>query len=93
MAAAAAIYGRFQAATHLDPNAVTVFAIEELRALGLSRGKAGYIQDLAQRAVVKLYGHQFVPPNAELVKLTEAWAAYRTVASWHLWYYLDNSAA
>lgn len=51
VAAAAAIYGRFEAATGLNPHIVTALTIEELRALGLSRGKAGYIHDLAQHFV------------------------------------------
>ena len=147
VAAAAAIYGRFEAATNLNPQKVTTLTIEDLRALGLSRGKAGYIQDLAQhfvkdaavfdhldaltddeviaelikvkgigvwtaqmflmftlgrldvfapddgglqRAVAKLYGLEKVPPKAELIKIAEKWAPYRTIASWHLWESLNN---
>lgn len=49
--AAAAIYGRFEAATQLDPHKVITLSIEDLRALGLSRSKAAYITDLAKHFV------------------------------------------
>lgn len=43
-----------------------------------------------QLAVQKLYGLPSVPPRSELETIAEAWAPYRTVASWHLWHSLDN---
>ena len=47
VAAAAAIFGRLQAATSLDPGAVAALSSVELRAIGLSRQKVAYVQDLA----------------------------------------------
>lgn len=150
VAAAASILARIQAATALDPHAIIALSADELRALGLSRGKAGYIHDLAehfvrdaavfdhldrlpdaqviaeltgvkgigvwtaqmflmftlgrldvfapddaglQRAIVRLYGLDAVPPRAELERLSQAWHPYRTVASWHLWESLDKTPA
>lgn len=48
VAASASILGRIQDATALDPARVYGLELDELRALGLSRGKAGYIHDLAE---------------------------------------------
>lgn len=45
--AAAAIFGRFKDATKLNPVLVAGLTEEELRAVGLSRQKAGYLTDLA----------------------------------------------
>jgi len=43
-----------------------------------------------QLAIQKLYALPDVPPRSELETIAEAWAPYRTVASWHLWHSLDN---
>ncbi len=148
VAASAAILKRLEVATALDPTRVFAFTPDELRTLGLSRGKAGYIHDLAehfvkdaavfdhlerlpdadviteltrvkgigvwtaqmflmftlgrldvfapddvglQRAIVRLYGLESVPPKAELERLADTWRPYRTVASWHLWESLANT--
>jgi DNA-3-methyladenine glycosylase II len=45
--AARAILTRLETATSLDPDRVAALTPEELRAIGLSRSKARYIQDLA----------------------------------------------
>jgi len=150
VAASASILKRIQDATALDPHRLFAIPVEDLRPLGLSRSKAGYIHDLAehfvrdaavfdhleqladddvvaelvkvkgigvwtaqmflmftlgrldvfapddvglQRAVKLLYKLPDVPPKAELIRLTDAWRPYRTVASWHLWESLNNSPA
>ena len=49
VAAAAAIFGRLDAATGMDPKRILAFGDEELRAVGLSRQKIGYIRDLAEK--------------------------------------------
>jgi DNA-3-methyladenine glycosylase II len=49
--AAATIFERFVAATHLDPHTVTQLTEEQRKAIGLSRSKARYIQDLAAHFV------------------------------------------
>ena len=51
VAASASILKRIQDATGLDPHKVFALAPDDLRALGLSRGKAGYIHDLAEHFV------------------------------------------
>ena len=43
-----------------------------------------------QKAIVKLYGLDAVPPRSELELMAEKWKPYRTVACWHLWHSLDN---
>lgn len=58
-AAAAAVFGRFQAATKMKPSVIAKLTDEELRAVGLSRQKAGYLRDLAGHFVdnPKVYNH------------------------------------
>lgn len=51
VAAARAILGRVESATELIPVRVMRKSLDELRALGLSRSKAGYIHDLAEHFV------------------------------------------
>ncbi|HVQ44375.1 MAG TPA: DNA-3-methyladenine glycosylase 2 family protein [Candidatus Saccharimonadia bacterium] len=51
VAASASILARIQAATDLDPARVIAMSPDDLRALGLSRSKAGYIHDLAEHFV------------------------------------------
>jgi DNA-3-methyladenine glycosylase II len=48
VAAATAIFARFAAATHLSPVTIANLPPDEARAFGLSRQKAGYLQDLAR---------------------------------------------
>lgn len=48
--------------------------------------------DLGLRAAVKrAYGYEELPPPSELLRLGEAWAPYRTVASWYLWRSLEET--
>jgi DNA-3-methyladenine glycosylase II len=51
VAAAATIFGRLEAATGLDPKKAVTLTEEQIKAIGLSRQKAGYIKDLAQHFV------------------------------------------
>ncbi len=46
-----------------------------------------------QRAMMRLYGWDTLPPHAELAAFAERWRPYRTIASWHLWHMLDNTPA
>jgi len=48
VAAAAAIFGRFEEATNSDPVKILSLKDEEMRAIGLSRQKTSYLRDLAQ---------------------------------------------
>ncbi len=51
VAAATAIFARFEAATRLEPKGVLELSNEEIRAVGLSRQKTGYIRDIAAHFV------------------------------------------
>jgi DNA-3-methyladenine glycosylase II len=55
IAAAAAIFGRFEAATAVQPERIAALSDEELRQVGLSRQKTSYLRDLA--------GHFIANPN------------------------------
>jgi DNA-3-methyladenine glycosylase II len=44
-----------------------------------------------QQAMKRLYGWQEIPSRAELETFAQRWSPYRTTASWHLWYSLDNT--
>ncbi len=59
VAAAATIFGRLEAATDIDPKKVTKLTEKEIKTIGLSRQKAGYIKDLAQHFVdnPEVYNH------------------------------------
>ncbi|MGI0133337.1 MAG: DNA-3-methyladenine glycosylase family protein [Candidatus Micrarchaeaceae archaeon] len=48
VAAAAAIYARFETATALSPAIIANLSADDLRPVGLSHQKAGYLQDLAR---------------------------------------------
>jgi DNA-3-methyladenine glycosylase II len=150
VAAARAIATRFEERTKMEPAAVAALQEEAIRAIGLSRQKASYIQDLArhfitdpavynhlesqsdeqviteltavkgigvwtaqmflmftlarpdvfapddvglQRAMMRLYSWEVLPPKKQLVEVAEIWQPYRTVASLHLWQSLDNNPA
>jgi DNA-3-methyladenine glycosylase II len=58
-AAAAAVFGRFDAATNCDPEKILSLSDEEMRAIGLSRQKTSYIRDIAQHFAEdpKIYEH------------------------------------
>jgi DNA-3-methyladenine glycosylase II len=51
VAAANAIFGRFETMTKLDPHMVVTLEEEAIKTVGLSRQKAGYLKDLAQHFV------------------------------------------
>jgi DNA-3-methyladenine glycosylase II len=57
--AASSIFGRFEERTALNPQKVTELAEEDIKAIGLSRPKARYIQDLARNFVDNsaIYNH------------------------------------
>ncbi len=150
VAAARAIATRFEDRTAMEPAVVAALQEEEIRAIGLSRQKASYIQDLArhfitdpavynhlesqsdeqviaeltavkgigvwtaqmflmftlarpdvfapddvglQRAMMRLYSWEALPPKKQLAEMAEMWRPYRTVASLHLWQSLDNNPA
>jgi DNA-3-methyladenine glycosylase II len=59
VAAAATIFGRLEAATGLEPGKVAALSEEQIKTIGLSRQKAGYIKDLARHFMdnPKVYNH------------------------------------
>lgn len=59
VAAAATIFGRLEAATDIDPKKVAKLNEKQIKTIGLSRQKAGYIKDLAQHFVdnPEVYNH------------------------------------
>lgn len=59
VAAAAAIFARFEAQTQLQPAIVTALNEADIKAIGLSRQKASYLQDLARHFVDNpgIYNH------------------------------------
>jgi DNA-3-methyladenine glycosylase II len=69
VAASASILARVQDATGLDPHKVIALSPEELRSFGLSRGKAGYIQDLAAHFVEDpaIYDHLDQLPDDKVI--------------------------
>ncbi len=46
-----------------------------------------------QRAITQLYKMETAPSKADLLKLSEKWQPYRSIASLHLWKSLDNTPA
>ncbi|MFN0207583.1 MAG: DNA-3-methyladenine glycosylase family protein [Planctomycetota bacterium] len=46
-----------------------------------------------QKAVKKLYRLRELPKPERLIKMSEPWKPYRTVASWYLWKSIDGDAA
>jgi DNA-3-methyladenine glycosylase II len=69
VAASAAILKRLVDATGLDPHNVIALSPDELRALGLSRGKAGYIHDLAEHFVkdAAVFDHLEALPDDQVI--------------------------
>lgn len=59
VAAAATIFARLETATDMDPKKVVKLSETQIKAIGLSRQKAGYIKDLAQHFVdnPEVYNH------------------------------------
>jgi DNA-3-methyladenine glycosylase II len=83
VASSHAILERLRKATDLEPARVLALTPEELRAVGLSRGKAGYIQDLAEHFVrdAAVFDHlDQLPDDQVIAELTSikgigAWTA------------------
>ena len=46
-----------------------------------------------QRAMMRLYSWESLPPKKELIEAAELWRPYRTVASFHLWQSLTATPA
>src|SRR5262249_31927947 len=81
VAAAAAIFGRLQAATGLEPKRISGTSDEDLRAGGLSRQKIRYIRDLASKFEENpgAYEHpEKWPDDARMGELT----AVRGIGEW-----------
>src|SRR3989344_458209 len=59
VAAATTIFGRLEAATDIDPLKVAKLSEKQIKTIGLSRQKVGYIKDLAQHFIDnhKVYNH------------------------------------
>lgn len=51
VAAAATIFGRLEAATDINPKKIAKLSEDQIKSIGLSRQKAGYIKDLAQHFI------------------------------------------
>ena len=69
VAAAATIFGRLEAATDIDPTKIAKLSESAIKAIGLSRQKAGYIKDLAQHFVddPQVYNHLGQLPDEEVI--------------------------
>jgi len=70
VAAASAIYGRLDAATGMDPRRIVGLSEENIKAIGLSKQKAGYILDLARHFLddPKVYNHLEQQSDEEVIK-------------------------
>lgn len=44
-----------------------------------------------QKAIMKLYGFDVLPPRQELMQIAEKWSPYKTIACFHLWQSLNTS--
>ena len=74
VAAAATIFGRLETATDINPAKIARLSEAQIKAIGLSRQKAGYIKDLAQHFVdnPQVYNHLGQLSDEEVIKdLTE----------------------
>ncbi len=69
MAAASTIFGRFEEITKLDPNKVINLTDEQVKQIGLSRQKTGYLKDLAAHfaADPAVYNHLDKLPDDEVI--------------------------
>jgi DNA-3-methyladenine glycosylase II len=82
--AAQSVWDRFAAAVggpshRLAPDAVLALDTPTLRGAGLSARKAEYLGDFSGEPVSR----------AEAREVGEAWAPYRSVATWYIWRSLD----
>ena len=74
VAAAATIFGRLETATDINPAKIARLSEAQIKAIGLSRQKAGHIKDLAQHFVdnPQVYNHLGQLSDEEVIKdLTE----------------------
>jgi len=74
VAAATTIFARLEKATGINPAKIAELSEEQIKAIGLSRQKAGYIKDLAQHFVdnPQVYNHLGQLSDEEVIKdLTE----------------------
>jgi len=74
VAAAATIFSRLEIATGIDPKKISALSEDQIKAIGLSRQKAGYIRDLAQHFVnnPEIYNHLGKLSDEEVIQeLTE----------------------
>jgi DNA-3-methyladenine glycosylase II len=69
VAAATAIFARFEALTGLEPAKVVALAEDEIKAVGLSKQKASYLHDLAAHFVrdPQVYGHLDTLSDEEVI--------------------------
>ena len=69
VAAATTIFGRLESATGIDPAKIAKLSEEQIKAIGLSRQKAGYLRDLAQHFVdnPEVYNHLGQLPDEEVI--------------------------
>ncbi|MEX2006954.1 MAG: DNA-3-methyladenine glycosylase [Candidatus Saccharimonadales bacterium] len=81
VAAAATIFARLEAATGMDPKKVIKLTDVQVKQIGLSRQKVGYIKDLAQHFVdnAGVYNHLGqLPDDDVIVELT----AVKGIGTW-----------
>ncbi len=70
VAAANAIYGRFAERTELDPARVVALELDDIKAIGLSKQKAGYLHDLAEHFVDNpaVYNHLDTQTDEQVIE-------------------------
>ena len=71
---------------------IGVWTVQMFLMFGLRRPDVLPTGDLGLRAAVKkAYGYDEMPPPAELARLGQPWAPFRSVASWYLWRSLEET--
>jgi len=70
VAAANAIYGRFAERTELDPARGVALELDDIKAIGLSKQKAGYLHDLAEHFVDNpaVYNHLDTQTDEQVIE-------------------------
>ncbi len=72
---------------------VGVWTAQMFLIFALERPNVLPVADLGVRnAIMKAYGLEEAPAIADLVKITESWHPYCSVATWYLWRSLDGPA-
>jgi len=75
------VYRILTAITGVGPWTVQMFLMFALRRTDIfSPGDAGL-----RRGLMRLYGMQDKPNEADIIAISDKWRPYRTVASWYLW--------